>query len=63
MMLDHKFCNLHLTINTVPVSSTFVRAVILADSSTSHFRITRLLFLPSLWTCIFAVLGNARLKE
>ena len=56
-------CNLHLTKKMVPVSSTFVRAVILAESSTSHFRMTRLLFLPCLWTCIFAVLGNARLRE
>ena len=54
---------LHLTIKTVSDSSTFVRAVILAESSTSHFRMTRLLFLPSLWAWIFAVLGNARLGE
>ena len=40
----------------VPVSSTFVLAVILAESSTSHFRMTRLLFLPSAYAVIFAVL-------
>ena len=40
----------------VPVSSTFVLAVILAESSTSHFRMTRLLFFPSAYAVIFAVL-------
>ena len=47
----------------VPVSSTFVLAVILAESSTSHFRMTRLLFFPSAYAVIFAVLEKNTMKK